>query len=135
MSRGVSKSDFLRPRGFEENLHARAFGRPFRNVAERIHVEVGVEFAIQTDQDVLVELRSYALGVVVSGHQNFGGLTMSVPSSNASPADSCSRTLRSMADRVDPLEITDARSEIQDQLAAGNLAQKMKAVAEIDHHG
>ncbi len=45
--------------------------RPFRDMAKRIDVEIGVQLAIEAHKNILVELRGNALCVVVGGHENF----------------------------------------------------------------
>jgi hypothetical protein len=74
------------------------------------------------------------LRVVIRGHQYLGWLDH-VRAQQQRIA--CTQLLTYFAqhgNRIVPFEVADARTQIQDQLAPGNLAQKMKAIAEIGHH-
>ena len=68
---------------------------PPRPMAKELGIEVGVQLAIDTDEDVLVEPRGDSGGVVISGEERVYVLfTMSVPNNSESPGKSWARTPR-----------------------------------------
>src|SRR4051794_39307002 len=69
------KADQLDLRGLVEgalemHFDAGELGVPQGEVAEEVEIEVAAEFAVDTSENVLVEARGHAFGVVVGGEQN-----------------------------------------------------------------
>ena len=56
------------------DFHSRNAAVPQRNMAEGIQVEIGIQFAVQTGKNILVEGSGDALRVVVGRHQDLGTL-------------------------------------------------------------
>ena len=86
-----------------------------RHVLETREIEIGVQFAIDSRQQILVECRRYARGIVV-GRSNCGiGFSRSVASSNASPSrkDRAHFAQKLVAGR--PVEISDRAAEKKNQ--------------------
>ena len=65
--------DGLGDEAFEVHLDAAFGGVPAGAVDEGVEVEVGAEFAVEMGEDVLVEGRGDAGGVVVGGEEGFDG--------------------------------------------------------------
>src|SRR5215471_9019579 len=64
----------LRCHALQIDFHSRAASVPERNMLEGIKIKVGFELAVQPRQDILIELRGDALGIVVSRQQNLRAL-------------------------------------------------------------
>ena len=86
----------LRNRAFQMHLHSRATAIPQRDVAEGIGIEVGTEFPVYPDEDVLVERCGHALRVIVGRYQNLWALRKISSQQHASPARSVRRMRRRM---------------------------------------
>src|SRR6185369_6293716 len=111
----------LRSQAFQVHLDAGLVGIPDSAMLESVEIEVGVQFAIDVHEDVLVEPGGDTLLVVISGEQNVLGLTH-VGTEEQSVAGIQGRSnLPEQRSGVKRFEIADAGTDVEDELPAFNL--------------
>src|SRR5262245_36734109 len=74
LDNAASDVDLLLPGAHQMHLDAPALAFVERPMAERIEIEIGGKLAIEAHEQIEVELRGHALGVVISSVENAGVL-------------------------------------------------------------